>query len=938
MTDPTPTLRELFEAALALPAAERAGFLSARCGNPAQRAAVERLLAADATDDGHLIDRPFEKLLGGVGDAEAESTAPPTGSSVGPFTLMEKLGEGGSSIVFRAERVQAGVTQEVALKLLRRGLYSQDEQRRFRSERTALAQLRHPGIARLIEGGVTDAGVPYIALELIDGEAITDHARNQHLDLRQRVELFVSVCRAVEAAHRALIVHRDLKPSNVLVTREGEVKLLDFGIAKLLDANGDGTHTLHQAMTPAYAAPEQFNLGQITTATDVYALGVLLGELVTGQRLNGADTGTPSSRITDNAADGTLPDTPAQTRREVRGDLDNILRKSLDMIPERRYASAGAFADDIGRLLDGKPVAAHPPSAWYRTQKFVGRHRGGVAMTIVFVLAILTAFGLAIWQADVARQQARNAERQAARANATKDFLIRVFRASDPRIAQDKPRGQITAKELLDLNTPAIERNFANDPDTQIELLGVAASIYRELDDPTRYNALHKQQLDLARKTFGELHPSIIQGLIDDADHANDRNDYAQSRELLQQADALIHRAGLDHSVIRARWFLVRSHVLETDDTAGDGAGDALDSAAQLYSEVAPHDAGYVSALTSMGFRQQRLSGGAEAEPLFRRAIAAADTEADRDDAQLQQFTYPGLAAALELQGKYDQAELAYQHSVELARKTFGESHSTYWVPAADFASLVHRQGERDRAHALFGDLFKAIPQPWDADSYDDYAREFYAACLIAEGRPQDAVPLLEASLRTYIAKPSVEYELRRVRLTLGDAYDQVGRTDEARTMLKSSLDERIAKDPPDAGTVRAARERWGRFLFAHGDAAGAEEQFRLVLAQEKGRSFATFALAHGDLANVYIARGDVANAVVESRRAVDIFDHVTGRRDVRVGPFLWLIHAEALRRSGDIAHAREWAQRALDASRKYDAADAPSIRQAEAALRQTAP
>src|SRR5262249_8916467 len=159
-------------------------------------------------------------------------------------------------------------------------------------------------------------------------------------------------------------------------------------------------------------------------------------------------------------------------------------------------------------------------------------------------------------------------------------------------------------------------------------------------------------------------------------------------------------------------------------------------------------------------------------------------------------FTYPGLAAALEFQGKFDEAELAYQHSVDLARKTYGETHSTYWVPAADFAALVHRQGERDRAHALFDDLFKAIPQPWDADSYDDYAREFYAGCLIAEGRPQEAIPLLEASLRTYIAKPSVEYELRRVRLTLGDAYDQVGRVDEARTMLKSSLDERIARDP----------------------------------------------------------------------------------------------------------------------------------------------
>jgi len=468
MTDPTPTLRELFEAALALPAAERAGFLSARCGNPAQRAAVERLLAADATDDGHLIDRPFEKLLGGVGDAEAESTAPPTGSSVGPFTLMEKLGEGGSSIVFRAERVQAGVTQEVALKLLRRGLYSQDEQRRFRSERTALAQLRHPGIARLIEGGVTDAGVPYIALELIDGEAITDHARNQHLDLRQRVELFVSVCRAVEAAHRALIVHRDLKPSNVLVTREGEVKLLDFGIAKLLDANGDGTHTQHQAMTPAYAAPEQFNLGQITTATDVYALGVLLGELMTGTRREPGDTRTPSSSISEHTDPGALPAPPKITRRLLRGDLDNIVLKATDAEPERRYASAGAFADDIERYLGGEPVAAHPPSQWYRARKFVARHRGGVLTTAAFLLAILAALGFAVWQADVARQQAHIAQEQAQRAQAVRDFLVDIFDAEIPARPQDEMPG---TAELLERGAQRANTELTEVPAVQSDLL-----------------------------------------------------------------------------------------------------------------------------------------------------------------------------------------------------------------------------------------------------------------------------------------------------------------------------------------------------------------------------------------------------------------------------------------------------------------------------------
>ena len=223
----------------------------------------------------------------------------------------------------------------------------------------------------------------------------------------------------------------------------------------------------------------------------------------------------------------------------------------------------------------------------------------------------MAALGIAVWQAGVAREQARNAELQATRANATKDFLVRVFRASDPRIAQDKPRGQVTAKELLDLNTPEIEKQFVADPDTEIELLGIAASIYRELDDQPRYEKLHKEQTDLARRLYGELHPAIVQGLLDDADHANNHNDYSEALKLLEQADPLIQRAGLDRSATRARWYLLRSDVMTTDDAQTAAGNAAFDSAMKLYAEVAPHDAGYVRALTDMGWHRQQESGEA---------------------------------------------------------------------------------------------------------------------------------------------------------------------------------------------------------------------------------------------------------------------------------------------------------------------------------------
>src|SRR4051812_11250624 len=316
-------LRDLFEETLALEPEARSAFLDARCGGDADlRAKIERMIAADADDD-VVLDRSVDAVARAIGETDATEGLPP-GTRIGPFQLIEILGEGGSSTVFRAERTIDGVRQVVALKLLRRSLYSKDAQRQFRRERSALTQLRHPGIARLIEGGISESGLAYIALDLVEGTPITDYAREHRLDLRARLKLFLQVCRAVEAAHRALIVHRDLKPSNVFVTKDGEVKLLDFGIAKLLDAE-DETQTRVPAFTPAYAAPEQRSGAPVTTATDVFALGVLLGELVTGQRLNDGSGRTPSGHVTANTEPGVLPATPGVTRRQLRGDLDNVV-------------------------------------------------------------------------------------------------------------------------------------------------------------------------------------------------------------------------------------------------------------------------------------------------------------------------------------------------------------------------------------------------------------------------------------------------------------------------------------------------------------------------------------------------------------------------------------------------------------------------------------
>jgi len=588
MTDPTPTLRELFEAALALAPAERGAFLAARCADGERRAAVEQLLAADADGGARVLDESFDELLERVSDDSLdEASPPPTGAHVGPFVLVEKLGEGGSSVVYRAEREQAGVRQTVALKLLRRGLYSDEERRRFRSERLALAQLEHAGIARLIEGGVTDAGVPYIALELIDGETITAHARNRHLNLRQRLELFVDVCRAVEAAHRALIVHRDLKPSNVLVTRDGQVKLLDFGIAKLLDIEpgADATHTQHVVLTPAYAAPEQFTRGAITTATDVYALGILLNELVTGRRREPGDTRTPSATIANDTDPATLPAPARNTRKLLRGDVDNIVMKATETDPDRRYASAGALAEDIERHLDGQPVAAHPPSTWYRASKFFARHRGGVVTTAAFLLAILAALGFAVWQANVARQQARLAREQAVRAEAVRDLLVGIFDTEIPT----RPKGEMpSTAELLEAGARHAKDNLGDTPAVQSDLLTALGRVYDHLALPDKGEPLLDAAVAAAERVTPR-DPALLGAALSERgelDLSSDRFDVALAR--IDQAIALQREA----------------------DPSGIPLSISLDRRALAESQTGKHDAAIADYLAALAIREKQLPAG----------------------------------------------------------------------------------------------------------------------------------------------------------------------------------------------------------------------------------------------------------------------------------------------------------------------------------------
>jgi serine/threonine-protein kinase len=877
------------------------------------------------------------------GDEEGGFAA---GQRVGPYVLERELGRGGMGVVWLAARADGAYERRVALKLPHTHLLTGALRQRFARERDILARLSHPHIAQLYDAGVAADGQPYLALEQVEGTPITRYCLERSLPIAARLDLAEQVLDAVRYAHARLVVHRDLKPSNILVTPEGQVKLLDFGIAKLLDADDQGelTRIAGRAVTPEYCAPEQLHGGTITTAVDVYALGVVLYELLTGVRPldrlargrvrgaseAGGDAPLASTRASDAHAKSVGLDGARTLRKRLAGDLDAVLAKAVEEDAARRYASAEAFADDLARYRRLEPVLARRVGYAARAFKFARRHRIGVAFACAMVVTVVAGVVAVGWEA-------LRMQREAERANATRDFLVSVFRASDPRVAHDKPAGQMTAKELLDGSVDRIETEFAKDPQTQLELLGITAEIYGQLLDEEKYQSLQKKRVELARRLYGDRHPIVFDGRLVDVWADIYSQNYAEANRALEALDRDLVAANADDTVQRAEWWLAKGEALQATPGADAERRQALEKAVALYARKDPGNESYVAALANLGNVHFAHDEYAEAKTRYQQALEAVSRVKDRDDGDVSMIE-TNLAQALQNLGDIAGAENAYGKAAELTLRSRGEKDPNYWHVVANYARLLHLRGERQRADAMFESLLRVIPADWKATTTDATVKEMYGASLSAEGRPAEGVALLEAALVAYLARPLREYDLRRLQEALGSAYDRAGRSDDAREMFRAALAERLAKDPPASPPVLALRERWGRFLLDHGDAAGAEAEFRGVLAGAAGAKLLAVAMAHAGLARISLARRDAATAKTECERALATLDAIAGVYDVRAQPYIWRIRSEVSRERGDLADARQWAQRALEASQRYDAPESREIAAAKATLVALAP
>ncbi len=793
MTGPTPeSAISRFEELVGLAPEERAGRLrELEARAPAVAARVRRMFAADR---GTPLKRG-DLLAAAAGSLDE-------GARIGPYRVVRELGRGGMGVVYLAERADGAFERAVAIKLVRTLGADADQVRRFELERRLLARLEHPGITRILDGGVTWRGAPYLVMEHVEGEPLTAYCDRLRLSVRRRLELLRSVCEPLLYAHCALIVHRDLKPANILITHQGRPKLLDFGIAKLMEPGLEVGSTLtlvgSRPFTPEYASPEQILGEPISTASDVYSLGVVLYELLVGEvplRLENPVPGElvraaerrhtqlPSRRFAqlgteDGAHRATLRGTQRKAlERELTGDLDRILAKALDPDPDLRYASVDQLSEDLRRHLEGLPVRARPATLGYRARKFVRRNRGLVTVTSLIALLVLGGFGCALWQRGVAVEARHRAELEAMRMQSTSRFLVSLFQSGSTRpLLERAHKGpQTPILDVLDEASQRLDQDLTTGPVELSDLHHALGDAFLSIGLRERAAVHLERSLELRRSALGELDedtarawyyaasaaPTLAEAiekfrrsvaieerlarpstnypwaLADLAGALTHDGRFAEAAERLEAARAVTRTLPAGHAARFNRLMREIDLAISRGDLAG--AKSLLGATGELVPFDRPYERAFIAgARGRIAWLEGDIQGAVRFLRAARRLSGAPDSDARFTDAPL-------LAAALARAGELDEAErlAAALRAEEPARDP------TYWDAAGLTALAVvdlaqgRAAGCERRARAAVEVLEQGVARPTLRLAE---ARETLGECLLAAGRPAEAAAPLAAS------------------------------------------------------------------------------------------------------------------------------------------------------------------------------------------------
>jgi serine/threonine-protein kinase len=785
----------LFELS-ALPETERAQAAARLCaGEPALHSDVMSLLAHAARVGDFLEEPALGKAftLLPVGDDSVGQEDDMIGRTVGRFRLERRLGSGGMGVVYRAARSDGEFAQLVALKIVKRGMDTEEILQRFRRERQTLAALEHPNIARLVDGGATESGQPYLVMEFVEGEPIDAYCDHHQLGLSERIRLFLTVCDAVQFAHRHLVVHRDLKPGNILVARDGTPKLLDFGIARVVgeDAQRQVTVAGARHFTPEYASPEQIAGKLATTTSDVYSLGVILYELLTGTPPYRFTTRT-AAEIQHTVAEA-LPRLPSEAvlraagsedgesaarrrggsvdrlARRLRGDIDTIVLCALRKEPERRYASVEHLASDLRRHLDRLPVSARRDTLTYRAGKFVQRHVLATSLAVLSALFLVVGGAAVAWQAELARAERDRARDDRAvalsaraQAEATTRFLQHMLASVDP----SRSGRNVTVHEVLDEAAGRLSGELADQPLVRASLHHTIGNTYLSLGLYPQAEEELRRALAARRALLGDRHPDVAQV-------ESDLASVLFATHALDEAAALLEHA-----------------------------------AGTLRAENGEHTADLASVSSSLGAVRRAQGRLDEAETLQRETLEIRRRVLGPDSLDTAE-SMNNLAAVLLIQRRYDEAQPWIEEALRIRREKLGPAHPLVAQTTDNLAVVISRKGDLAAAEPLFRAAL-ALEIQLLGQRHPDVAvtQRSLALLLVGRGELREAEELLGAALETR-ARVLAPTDVRRVTtaLDLADVRLARGRRDAAEPLVESALDDTRALDAhSDARAAALAR------------------------------------------------------------------------------------------------------------------------------------
>ena len=856
-SEPWQRARTLFEAAIDRPPEERARFLEQACGDDSElRRAIATLLEADAKAGDFLAQPVLHRPQNPAGSESAAVTAgaagPPceTPETIGPYRVVRRVGQGGMSTVYLALRDEDAFHRRVVVKVVRAGMESEEILARLRRERQILAGLDHPHIARLLDGGATGDGLPYFVLEYVDGLPIDRFCDQNRLTVGERLGLFLKVCAAVHCAHQNLVVHRDLKPSNILVTPDGTPKLLDFGIAKLLNpelaAASEPTAAWLRLLTPHYASPEQVQGAPVTTASDVYSLGVLLYELLTGHLpyrfesrspreieriLTTQIPPQPSIVVTRPAEprDGKDPppapeaigharrSDPKRLCRRLTGDLDSIVLKALRSSPQQRYASAAQLAEDLDRYRRRLPVRARQGDWRYRAGKFLRRHRLAATATAALLLVLSGfVFALVIQAAHLTRERDR-AEREHEQKNQVLALLQEVFQVADP----DRGGGaRLTVREALDLAEPLLARRLAGQPLIRAELLHAAGVIYANLGAYERARRRLEEALSIRS---GHLGPSHL-------DAAATRSALALVLVNIGEDAAAERQARAAVAAIRAQVGDQPSRLVPALNALAEvlcvgGGYDRAEPVAREAAELARRLEKPGSELArALGYLAQVASAAQNlnlATDLYRESVDRMQ-DALGDDHPALIVPLNNLGSSLRKEGRLDDAEHTFYEVLTLQQRHLGETHPGLATTYNNLSAVASNRDDHAVAAAL---LEQAVTVARSAERIDPDNLVFFerrlAESWIKVGRADDGVRAFRDGLPRWRSLLGTDHWLiADAESRLGAALTELGRFDEAEPLLVNAY-QRLLVNSKSRRRQSAALER----LTAHYERRGQLDQ-----------------------------------------------------------------------------------------------------------------